>query len=103
MPYAALRDYFKADPAISWGGYVAGCALALAREKGVSFDRGVSLLICSDVPEGKGVSSSAALEVAVMSALAAAFGVELAPRELALLCQKVCVGVAFLSAFLCVV
>jgi L-arabinokinase len=37
---------------------------------------------------GKGVSSSAALEVAVMTALAAAHGVALGGRELALLCQK---------------
>jgi hypothetical protein len=37
---------------------------------------------------GKGVSSSAALEVAVMSAVAAAHGIELRGRELALLCQK---------------
>ncbi|GBF96474.1 arabinose kinase [Raphidocelis subcapitata] len=88
IPYAALRAYFRADPAVSWGGYVAGCLLVLARERGVEFGEGISMLICSDVPEGKGVSSSAALEVAVMSALAAAHGIELAPRELALLCQK---------------
>jgi len=44
---------------------------------------------------GKGVSSSAALEVSVMSALAAAHGVALGGRELALLCQKV--GVPVLS------
>jgi galactokinase len=44
-------------------------------------------------PPGKGVSSSAALEVSVMTALAAAHGLELGGRELALLCQKVCVCV----------
>ncbi|MEJ7712653.1 MAG: hypothetical protein WKF84_23100 [Pyrinomonadaceae bacterium] len=47
------------------------------------------MLISSRVPEGKGVSSSAAIEVASMSAVCAAFGIELAPRDLALLCQKV--------------
>jgi L-arabinokinase len=41
------------------------------------------------VPEGKGVSSSAALEVATMSAVAAAFDIEIGPREIALLCQRV--------------
>lgn len=35
------------------------------------------------------MSSSAALEVAVMSALAAAHNIQLHGRELALLCQKV--------------
>jgi L-arabinokinase len=45
--------------------------------------------VASDVPEGKGVSSSAALEVAVMTAIAAAFDIVLPPREIAILCQKV--------------
>lgn len=40
-------------------------------------------------PAGKGVSSSAALEVSVMSAVAAAHDIKLGGRELALLCQKV--------------
>lgn len=43
----------------------------------------------ADVPEGKGVSSSAAVEVAAMSAVAAAYGIQLEGRELALLCQRV--------------
>jgi L-arabinokinase len=47
------------------------------------------LLISSRVPEGKGVSSSAALEVATMSAVAAAFNIRIEPREIALLCQRV--------------
>lgn len=38
---------------------------------------------------GKGVSSSAALEVSVMSAVATAHGIKLTGRELALLCQQV--------------
>jgi L-arabinokinase len=47
------------------------------------------VLVSSRVPLGTGVSSSAALEVASMSAVAAAFHVDLEPRELALLCQRV--------------
>jgi len=58
-------------------------------EKGIQFPGGARLLIHSDVPEGKGVSSSAAIEVAVMSAAASAFGITLDPRELAILCQIV--------------
>ena len=38
------------------------------------------ILIRSDVPEGKGVSSSAALEVATMQALSASLGLDLDPR-----------------------
>ncbi len=40
------------------------------------------------LPAGKGVSSSAAIEVAVMSALLAAYDIQVEGRELALLCQK---------------
>ncbi|MEZ4659645.1 MAG: hypothetical protein R2911_18975 [Caldilineaceae bacterium] len=39
------------------------------------------MLLRSDVPEGKGVSSSAAVEVAAMSAIAAAYQMEIAPRS----------------------
>ena len=59
------------------------------RELSVRFGDGLSILVSSAVPEGKGVSSSAAVEVATMQALAAAHGVQLEGRQLALLCQKV--------------
>lgn len=72
-----------------WAAYVAGCVLVLMREKGVRFLDGVSILIASAVPEGKGVSSSAAVEVAVMQALLAAHCIPLSGHELATLCQKV--------------
>src|SRR5262249_54567967 len=73
----------------AWAAYAAGVFLVLARERGVSFEGGARILIASDVPEGKGVSSSAALEVAGMSGVAAAYGVPLGARGTALLCQKV--------------
>jgi L-arabinokinase len=59
------------------------------KEKFCSFDDGLSLLIQSAVPEGKGVSSSAALEVASMQAIAAVYEIEICAREVALLCQQV--------------
>ena len=59
------------------------------REKGIEFSHGAKILINSNVPEGKGVSSSAAIEVASMNAIAAAFEIGIEPRELAILCQKV--------------
>jgi galactokinase len=61
----------------------------LHRERSIGFGEGARILIGSDVPPGKGVSSSAALEVAVMAAIADAFAIALEPREMALLCQKV--------------
>lgn len=63
--------------------------MVLIHERGISFSQGISILISSAVPEGKGVSSSAAVEVSIMQALAAAHGIQLEGRELALLCQKV--------------
>jgi L-arabinokinase len=68
---------------------VAGVFLVLMRERGVRFREGARILIASRVPGGKGVSSSAALEVAVMQAVAAAFDLRLEAREIALLCQTV--------------
>ncbi|MFN0107725.1 MAG: galactokinase [Blastocatellia bacterium] len=87
--YEAARSYFERNSANHWAAYVAGVFLVLMRECGVHFTGGARLLIASRVPQGKGVSSSASLEVATMNAVAAAFDVALQPRETALLCQKV--------------
>jgi galactokinase len=89
IEYDEARSYFKGDTTPHWAAYVAGVFLVLMRELGMRFTAGARLLISSRVPEGKGVSSSAALEVGTMSAVAAAFDLEVAPRELALLCQRV--------------
>jgi len=87
--YECALAYFRQDQTRQWAGYVAGVFLVLMRERGITFEQGARILIDSSVPEGKGVSSSAALEVAVMSATAAAFGIELQASVLASLCQIV--------------
>ena len=89
VDYATAETYFKQDAQRHWVAYAAGTFLVLMREKGVHFPHGARILIQSAVPEGKGVSSSAAIEVAVMSAVAAAFDIVLDSRELAILCQIV--------------
>jgi galactokinase len=89
LDYASAQAFFRRDPATAWAAYAAGAFLVLMRERGVKFDKGTRILIDSKVPEGKGVSSSAALEVAVMQAVSAAFAIPIKPREMALLCQKV--------------
>ncbi|KAG2499844.1 hypothetical protein HYH03_002135 [Edaphochlamys debaryana] len=98
LEYAAAQAYFKANPASSWAAYVAGCLLVLARDGPDApalaarlAASGVAVLVQSAVPEGKGVSSSAAVEVATMTALAGALGVggALEGRQLAILCQRV--------------
>ena len=89
--YDRVRARLAADPRRRWAGYVAGALTALHRERGVRLTRGVTWLVASDVPPGKGVSSSAALEVAAMQAVAGLIGpgAALDGRALALLCQVV--------------
>ena len=59
----------------------------LGQELGANIDSGIRLLVQSDVPEAKGVSSSAALEVATMRAVAHLFGITIDGVEAARLCQ----------------
>ncbi|KAH9305866.1 hypothetical protein KI387_010270 [Taxus chinensis] len=75
ISYEKANKYFAQDPSQNWAAYVAGTILVLIRELGVQFNDGISILVSSGVPEGKGVSSSAAIEVATMSAIAAAHGI----------------------------
>jgi galactokinase len=88
-PIDDVRAWFRADPARHWAAYVAGVFYILAREHGVPFSGGAAILIESDVPEGKGVSSSAAIESATMEAVLAAWATSLDPRTRALRCQQV--------------
>ena len=85
---AAARALFARDPRRAWSAYVLGALVILHREHGVR-PRGMRLLVRSDVPASKGVSSSAALEVAALEAIAALQGLALDGRSLALLAQKV--------------
>ncbi|MGQ9501551.1 MAG: galactokinase [Anaerolineae bacterium] len=72
--------------ASGWAEYLKGVAWAL-QEAGYSLHgwRGV---FSGDVPIGAGLSSSAALEMAVARAFAAVSGWEWKPKEIALLCQR---------------
>jgi L-arabinokinase len=88
-PYDAVRARFARDPATRWAAYVVGAITVLHHELGTQFDRGIRIRVDSSVPAGRGVSSSAAIEVATMRALVDLLDVSLAGRDLALLCQKV--------------
>jgi galactokinase len=72
------------EPAHQWTDYLIGVAQELVRA-GVPVE-GANLLIRSTVPDGSGLSSSAALEVS--SALALLAGRKFDPLELARLCQR---------------
>ena len=89
IEYSEARAIFARRHEDHWAAYVAGTFLVLMREHGVHFRNGARILIVSHVPEGKGVSSSAVLEVAVMCAVLASINLKLDAREIALLCQKV--------------
>src|SRR5882724_7407933 len=80
-----LRDP-SVQPKKHWSDYVFGVALMLL-STGHEIS-GANLLIDSNVPLGAGLSSSAALEVAVASALLGISGLSIDRLQLALLCQR---------------
>jgi galactokinase len=79
-------DALDGLPRDNWFAYVAGVAHAL-RAAGHDLC-GADLTIDSTLPMGVGLSSSAALEVAVARALLAASGIELDAIEIARLCRS---------------
>lgn len=78
---AAIPLATEPEGVTGWGAYVAGCVWAL-REAGTTVPSG-RLEVSSNVPVGAGLSSSAALECAVLLALTSASG-EPAPDRTAL-------------------
>jgi galactokinase len=83
---AQLHD----PPAGDWLDYARGTARVLA-DAGLVRDTGFEIAVLSDLPEGAGLSSSAALEAATALALIAASGapeVAFDRAELARLCQR---------------
>ncbi|MDR1828905.1 MAG: galactokinase [Methylobacteriaceae bacterium] len=71
-----------------WANYVRGVVQYLyAGYKGARFP-GVDMCIGGNVPQGAGLSSSASLEVAIATALTAAFHLPFSPTKLALLSQQ---------------
>lgn len=88
ISYTDARALFTDET--RWAAYIVGCLVVLMREERAALPSvDVSVLISSCVPEGKGVSSSAAVEVATMQALVAALGYKIHGRRLGMLCQMV--------------
>jgi len=84
----ALAASFAARPDDRWAAYVTGAVYRCLTLAGVTrAPHGLRVFIRSDVPEGKGVSSSAALEVSTMAATAASYGVRMTGAQLAAACQ----------------
>ena len=95
LPFSAPLSVEKAhellthDPEHAWAAYIAGDLIELRNAYGVTTPQGLRILVYSEVPQGKGISSSASLEVATMQALCALYDRPLEGREMALLCQRV--------------
>ncbi len=87
--YAQAHALLTADLEYAWVAYVAGVLVVLQREKHWKLEQGLRIFVHSEVPAGKGVSSSAALEVSTMQALCSLYQLPIEGRELALLCQRV--------------
>jgi L-arabinokinase len=85
--YDFAQQQFKKNPREAWIAYVIGCVLVVQQEKHIEF-KGADILIQSEVPLGKGVSSSASLEVATMKALAKAYRLSFMGTELSRLAQR---------------
>jgi L-arabinokinase len=90
LPFAEAAALF-AEPDVRWAGYALGCLYVLLASGWLSAEQatGLNLYLWSDVPVGAGVSSSAALEVAVMAALRGLYGIQMDGPEAARLCQIV--------------
>ncbi|MGI2258046.1 galactokinase [Shewanella sp. GXUN23E] len=71
---------------LHWGNYIR--AIAYVYQKQGYQLGGLDILISSDVPQGAGLSSSAALEVSLGGALNQAFGLALSEQQIALLGQQ---------------
>ena len=76
----------KSIPGGDWAVYSLGCFLVLQKEKNIELT-GANVFIESAVPWGKGVSSSAALEIATMNALVRLYHLALGNEELPVLAQ----------------
>jgi len=89
LAYEKARALLTADPGRAWAAYAAGALVVLHGELGKPLRQGLRLSVRSEVPVGKGLSSSAALEVATLEAVAPLVGAVLNDRDVALLAQKV--------------
>ncbi|HMS38105.1 MAG TPA: galactokinase, partial [Arachnia sp.] len=79
----SLADLAPGQP--GWAAYLAGVVWAL-REAGHDVG-GANLVLTSDVPFGAGLSSSAAIECAVVAALCDLYGLDIAPIDRAKLAR----------------
>ncbi len=86
---AMVKELVNHSTSVRWTAYVVGNLFYLKKKFPEKVNCGIRLYMESTVPLNRGVSSSAAIEVSVMKASAAAYGIDLKGTELALACQWV--------------
>jgi galactokinase len=79
-------EQLPTNPRTHWSDYVVGVARMLSERATLLV--GANLLICSDVPQGAGLSSSASLEVGVCQALQEINSMKAEGARVARLCQR---------------
>ncbi|KAA5544047.1 galactokinase [Adhaeribacter rhizoryzae] len=84
MEYTLGQDFTPGD---SWEKYVYGCITIFNNQ--YNLNKGFEAVIWGNVPIGSGVSSSAAIEVALMNALRAAYAADMDDLTLVKMCQRV--------------
>ncbi|MGL5722766.1 MAG: galactokinase [Brevinema sp.] len=72
---------------LGWAGYLVGALIAL-KEKGFVVDHGFNSLFYGDIPNGAGLSSSAALGVVFVTAMNNLHKFGLSPQDCALIAQR---------------
>lgn len=78
-----VRTWINHDPRQSWFAYILGSLYFLKMQYPEKIKHGLNMFMNSNIPLGKGVSSSAALEVSSLKACAAAYEIEAVGVELA--------------------
>ncbi|RKU30303.1 hypothetical protein C6497_04910 [Candidatus Poribacteria bacterium] len=88
--YSEINCLFNNEPKTSWSGYILGCFYTLLKENKVQdFPHGAAIVIKSDIPMGAGIASSAAIEVATISAINHLYNLKLDGFDIARLAQIV--------------
>ena len=84
-----LHQMLTANVDTAWASYLLGVVAMVARQAKLFWYDGITIVVDSQVPLGKGVSSSAAIEVATMRTLLALAGHVIDGRTLAIWSQMV--------------
>ena len=78
-----VREWINRDPKQNWFSYIIGSLYFLKMHYPEQITFGLNMFMDSSIPLGKGVSSSAALEVSSLKACASAYGIDAGGVELA--------------------